>query len=343
MDAPIIFCHFGATKYLRYSLVCARIHNADKRIILLGDDANRGLADLAGIEHRQFSELEYGPRLATFDEVYRLIEGEAHKGVRHGKDWINFVFRRWFYIANLASELQFERFWHFDSDNMLFDALSKHEAKFEHVDCTEQCNGNCINGFVANAGLIDRYLDKILSLFQRQEYLEDQRRLCAEKAEVAFTEMSAYSTFRLEEDFRRTRLNMIIDGTSFDDCICQPHGMEMESLPQRRSIKKVFMHPTGRFFCRECRSQEMIEMQSLNLSWVPRFVFKNVLEHSRRRLVHTGNGSNKLYEPLSPGQVVSESTTLATMRRPLRVIVPDSVKAGMRAFSFKRNVDSGIS
>ena len=85
MTAPILFCHYGNTEYLRYTLRCARLANPDARVILLGDDTNRQVAARSGIEHRAFSDFDHGPELETFDRVYRLITGAQHANVKSGQ------------------------------------------------------------------------------------------------------------------------------------------------------------------------------------------------------------------------------------------------------------------
>ena len=55
MRAPIIFCHYGKSKYLPYVFECVKTSNPDKDIILLGDSSNEELAEKFGLIHYKFS------------------------------------------------------------------------------------------------------------------------------------------------------------------------------------------------------------------------------------------------------------------------------------------------
>ncbi len=280
-EAPIIFCHYGVSPYLQYSLACAKLNCPNKEVILLGDEANRPLAEKLGVLHHAFSEYDCGSLLDEFDAVYKEVRGSENKSPSH---WINFVFRRWFFVANFIEQQDIHRFWHFDSDTMIVDDLASHEHKFDNCDCTEQCGSGCLNGFITNQQAVLGYVRKVNELFQRPDYLEAQReRYDRENPLCAFTEMDAYATYRDENDISSVWLGKPIEGSIFDDCICQEHGMEMEHLKSRHRVKKIFLGTDGRFFCVDDASKELVQINTLNLSWVPLCTFKNVLNHSRKR------------------------------------------------------------
>lgn len=132
MTVPIIFCHYGNSKYLRYTFECVKITNPDKRVILLGDRSNLKLAKRFGVEHHDLEKFAYGDLLKNFLKSYRLIHGETFDKVKNGQDWIKFAFKRWFLVKNFVTENDIKKFWHFDSDTMIVDNLSRHEQKFEN-------------------------------------------------------------------------------------------------------------------------------------------------------------------------------------------------------------------
>ncbi len=305
MKPPILFCHYGTTDYLSYVLSCARSNNQDKEIVLIGDDENRSVAEREGIYHIPFRTLNHGDKIEQFERHYELIDGEDHVSFRGGRDWVKFVFKRWFFVERFVEQNGIDRFWHFDSDNMLLDTLSVHEKKFDGVDCTTQCNGKCMNGFVSNSSIVQRYTEKIIELFGREEYLAEQKREFREEhPEFAFTEMRAFETFVEEENVETKRLNTIVDGESFDDCICQQHGYEMESLDDYRKIKVVTLGEGGRFYC--WKNGKKVEMISLNLSWVPTKVFEVVHQHSTE---------NNLYLSGQTGLTVAQVATPSAYER----------------------------
>ena len=281
---PIVFCHFGDSPYLPYVFACAKLSNPDKCIILLGDESNRRMAESHGIIHYPFAAIPAGVETATFQKVYRRIKGPKNEGLRGSTDWIKFVFERWFHIYDFLRSQDLHAFWHFDSDTMLLDDLSVYEPRLAAYDCTEQCNGSCMNGYITNMDVLGRYLTKINEVFQRTELLT---KLEQEFREVnpthAFTEMGAYVIFKQEEHPRTFHLGAVANGVLFDDCICQVHGMEMERLYPGKHIKKIFLADNGQFYCRSQADQALVHLASINLSWVPIFVFDNVLRHRQKR------------------------------------------------------------
>lgn len=307
MDVPIIFCHYGNSEYLRYTFRCAKLSNPHKEIVLLGDRANKRTAEQCGVRHLFFEDFNNGDEIKLFDSVYRLVQGRLHDHIRGGQDWVKFVFKRWFFVFNFIIRNNFRSFWHFDSDNMILEDLAAHEWKFRGYDCTDQCDGICMNGYISGPEVVKGYLNKINDLFQREGFLYDQQREFDEiHPEYAFTEMRAYALYKDEDNVRSVRLNTIVDGTSFDDCICAAHGMEMEMARFGKAIKKVFLTSDGGFYCVQQGSHDRIKMNSLNLSFVPMHFFDIVMRHALRKM---RGGSRR-----APG--INECKTLASASMP---------------------------
>ena len=127
---------------------------------------------------------------------------------------------------------------------MILAPLSSHEEKFKAYHCTEQCNGMCINGFISSPEIIGDYLHHINNLFQDNKFLAAQQKEFDEiNPSFAFTEMRAYQEFKesMGSNIRTIRLNTIIDGTAFDDCICQDHDMEMEVFKTDDTSHQTFI------------------------------------------------------------------------------------------------------
>jgi len=317
MNAPIIFCHYGASPYLPYVLKCAKLSNPDKRIILLGDERNKELVEECGVEHRFFEDFNNGEKIETFDRVYRLIQGKDHAHFKGGRDWVNFVFKRWFFVFNFVRQEGVESFWHFDSDTMILDRLDHHEAKFKGYDCTEQCQGICMNGYISGLDVVRGYLDKINTIFQREEYLKSQQEEFDKIHPLyAFTEMRAYEIYKTEERLKTIRLSTIIDRATFDDCIIDEDDRVMESLPYGRKVKKVYLCPDGRFYCCEKGTSLLVRMNSLNLSCVPVYIFEGVLSHQQVFVQ-----SKTRIDP-----DLNRMKTLANLGAPLKVMVRTRVK-----------------
>jgi hypothetical protein len=284
MLPPVIFCHYGDTHYLRHTLDAATRSNPGRRIVLLGDAANAHLARSLPVEHVLFSELEHGSELAEFDRVYRAVQGPRHVPTKGGRDWLNFVFRRWYYVLNWLRHSNATAFWHFDSDTMVVRSLDRLDAGFGDVDCTEQCEGSCINGWVSGPDLVERYVRTINGLFTRHEYLAGQQReFDTLHPHWAFTEMRAWAVFRDEQHVRTIRLMHADIAGVFDDALCHDHGFATENLRHGQPIKQVWLGDRGSFWIRRAADGRMQRLNSLNLSWVPDYLFAQVGRHLASR------------------------------------------------------------
>ncbi|AWG21452.1 hypothetical protein FFWV33_07850 [Flavobacterium faecale] len=275
----ILFCHYGYSEYLIYTLKQVKLTNPDCRIILLGDKDNRKIAIKANVEHFFFKDYEKSDELLEFEKIYHHVAG-----VKHNKEfWTKFVFKRWFYIHNFIKENSIDSFWHFDSDNMILANLEFQECKFKEFDCTEQCSGICLNGYVSSFNIVDGYVKKINYLFGDKDYLNKQRIDFVSNPDFAFTEMRAYIAFKEQEGIKSIRLNKIIDNESFDDCICHAQGYDVyDRQLGGRLLKKIYVDNFGNFYCFHIKSSNYIKMNSLNLSWVPTRLFKLVFQESNK-------------------------------------------------------------
>lgn len=279
-DVPLLFCHYGNKRYLRYVLACARLSNPDKPIVLLGDDTNRRTARRAGVRHEPFEAFAGGELLETFHRVYRRVREPADGPMRGGRDWQKFVFQRWFHVQQFVRAEGIGPFWHFDSDNMLLVALREHEARFEGVDGTEQCSGRCLNGYVRGPEVLEAYLRKTNAIFEDEATSQSiAERIAREEPESGYTEMHAFEQWRSDEHPTTVRLNAEHDGATFDDCVCHAEQFVTEVLPGGRRVKAVHLHPDGRFFGVTADEGRVLWFHSLNLSWVPHATFDIVLRH----------------------------------------------------------------
>lgn len=289
---PIIFIHYGDINYLKYSLESAVLFNPDKKVILLGDQFNEHYNAL-GVEHYYFDDYSEGREIGLFNDVYQFIAGTQHKR----EEWTRFVFRRWFIIYNFITARNIHQFWTFDSDTLILTDLSKQEAKFAGYDCTEQCCGICMNGFITNQAVVKGYIDKMNELFQRPSFLSKQKDSMKRSPKYAFTEMRAYVEFRDESKIKRVRLSRIIDGETFLDSICtiREHRLYLEDEDYEvyseplcgYQMKKMFMCSDGNILAWNRSSKQLIRLNSINMSWVPSALLGSFLSHARHKLKRT--------------------------------------------------------
>jgi len=79
------------------------------------------------------------------------------------------------------------------------------------------------------------------------------------------------------EHVRSLHLAQIHDGSMFDDSITYDNGMLMYEKPIKGgNVKQPFMD-NGSIFCRHLASGSFVKMSSLNLSWMPKYVFQLLL------------------------------------------------------------------
>ena len=291
---PIIFCHFGNSPYLEYTLSQVRLSNPDNRVVLLGDLENKEVAEKSRVDHQYFTDLDHGDEIKEFERVYKHVAGK-----NHGKKfWTKFVFKRWFYIHRYLQKNNIEGFWHFDSDNMILTDLNQQEYKFLNYDCTEQCGGICMNGYISSFAVVDGYIKKIIKLFEDKEYLKAQLDDFKENPGFAFTEMRAFETFRFQEKIKTLRLNTIIDGETFDDCICFNDGYETyDYLIAGQKLKKLFVNSNRDIYCFHIETSEFVKMSSINLSWVPLELFKFIYANSLSKKNRLSDPNEQLHVP----------------------------------------------
>ncbi|MEL6608544.1 MAG: hypothetical protein AAFO93_06505 [Pseudomonadota bacterium] len=276
-DTPLIFSHFGNSWYLRHTLALARQTNPNRRLVLLGDKANRNVALKNGWEHAHFADFR-APSHDSFDAHFRMVEGPDHKSYKGKVNWLRYVFERWYHIEGFAAREGIDRFWHFDTDTMILRDLSDFEPELAHVDFTVQCNNTCLNGIVSTAVLREFNLHTI-DIFKDTAFLdEEQRKLDTEHPNWSFNEMMAFKLYKAQTTRPWLHLMAHSDTHVFDDAIRQEHGFDTTPIGCGITIKDVFAR-NGRVF--GTRLGDEVELVTLNMSWMPRGSYKWVRRAAR--------------------------------------------------------------
>lgn len=269
-DVTLIFTHYGYSSYLDYTLACLRKTNPDARLVLLGDEDNADVARRNDWEHRLLFEAP-GDLQARFGRVFRHVQGVKHDPIRNGRDWLRYVFERWFFIEGFVRQESIDRFWHFDSDTMVLQDLGPHGDALDGIDFSVQCNGTCLNG-IMNSVVVAEFCDHICKLFEDAEFLASQQReFDSVHPEYAFTEMRAFDNYKTRTSRPWLHLLEYRSDKVFDDCICQEQGFQMTTLPSGERVKQIF---SGNGKVYGVRGGREVEFISLNLSWVPDYVFR---------------------------------------------------------------------
>src|SRR5215471_5287861 len=139
LSEPIIYTHFGASDYLSRTFECATITNPSARRVLLGDDQNKNVGHAAGWDFIAAADVQSDMR-REFSEVFRWVQGRNHNPTRNGRDWLRYVFERWFIVEAYCTGSHIPCFWHFDSDVMILTQLVSFSRilREDSVVCTRQ-------------------------------------------------------------------------------------------------------------------------------------------------------------------------------------------------------------
>jgi hypothetical protein len=313
MNPPILFIHYGDSYYLSHTLRAARRSNPGTRIVLLGDAANRKYRRF-GIEHRLLEAYSGGHDLATFEQVYRPIQGPRHHyNKARGMDyWTKFVFRRWFLIRKFLEAEDIGAFWTFDSDTLILAPLDVRVARFSHLDCTEQCQGCCMNGYISGPNIVRRYVQTMNKLFLDEKHLAHYEKYFREVAPAAaYTEMTAYMTFRKLEAIHTIRLSSPVDGEVFDDALAFTDGYIISSYQiglRRMKIKRLMLGPDTSVWGSLAPAGTPVRFVTINLSWMPAFVGRILAGYA------SPNPKLQIFSPDTGNEIVMQETATDRLR-----------------------------
>lgn len=275
---PVIFIHYGAASYLPITLAAAQRSNPAKRILFLGDEANQRQIPQS-IEFHPFADFDSGEELTEFESVFKIIEGKKHAYTKTGGThaWLKFVFKRWFLIHNALRKLGIDAFWTFDSDTLLLADLKEREARYSNFDCTEQCLGKCLNGWVGSRALVGEYVRCINTLFVDEAFLESERERVTREPTVAFYEMDAYAEFRKRRGIQSSLLSDPLHGEAFDDALAFSQGCELTAatLPGGRRIKQLWTDGHA-VYVKKKATGEYVRLLSCNMSWMPDYLTRRL-------------------------------------------------------------------
>jgi hypothetical protein len=279
--APIIFTHYGDAEYLARSLAAAKLTNPSKRLILIGDAANRQTALAAGWEHVLLDDYESVLR-TEFLSVFKVIKGKQHISPPGDRNWVQYVLDRWFILTAFVQTEKLVSFWHFDSDVMIATDLDPFEKVLveEGFDYTKQCSGKCLNGYVTTP-VAEDYCRHIIAFFRDEKRLAWWQAFIDEKQPTyALTEMEAFADYlRQTPAFQGCHLQSHFPGWWFDDVLCQGHGCDtVHMCGVGPVIKDVRFNGENFTVTREGQS---LKLAVLNCSWLPPNVFDWILVRTR--------------------------------------------------------------
>lgn len=287
MKLPLIFSHFNYQPYLAYTLAQARLSNPDRRLILLGDAENRAVAQQFGWEHYHYKDWT-DELQKRFDRSYQPLYGRFPRNddqrpvADHGwyLFWLRYVTERWFFLNAFTGLQNIDRFWHFDSDTMILEDLGEFESELGKADFTTQCGGICLNGLISSKAA-NHYCEHICTLYEDDRFVQHQQQaLDASGTDYGFTEMAACQSFKASSNCRSVWLMDLAGGYVFDDCLAQAHDFETTKIASGQMVKRITFE-SGRAYGR--RNDHNIRMVTLNLSWLPLYVYAWVSKLSKSK------------------------------------------------------------
>jgi len=303
--APIVFIHYGDSKYLRFTLESARRFNPGRRVLLLGDAANRRYASL-GIDHRLFDEYRYGDKVEAFEKVFQLIAGREFEARTYGRRWTHFNFLKWFVVENFLERAGVDAFWTFDSDVLLLDELGRFEAALGEFDYTVANDLHQMVGFVRRRRTVEAVTRTILDLFSDEAYLAAQRAVMAANPRWGFTIMRAFDAYFHAARPRVARLfnaPELFGDRIFVDALGAP-GLEpfrQAAVKDREGALPLLLEDgAGGVYVERRADGERLRVSAVNLSWLDYGVMKRIFERTRPRRppVPPSDGVDKPLRPL---------------------------------------------
>ena len=281
----------GFASYLKYTISAACRLNPEKQLLFfLSEQSHKQVPSLTPCSNIQLvsieselAALQNDARFQEFSSVYKPMIGRNHGQV----PWVRFLFDRFFIMRNyLLRHPNITSYWTFDSDFLVMDSLQRHEHKYTDrlVDTTAQCNGKCVNGFVANAAhVLDLYTADMISLFKDAKLLNEIKATHEVHPEYALTEMYAFwRTRRVHPELNVLDLSRPIDGEMFDHAWAQvlgPENVPEYTWSKEGDHKLMRVNTTTRtVYVQWQPTGEWIRAIGINTSWRPGDFVKKLYE-----------------------------------------------------------------
>lgn len=269
---PLIFCHLGQSDYLEHTLRTARIANPSRVMFLIGDSANKPIADASGWLHVGIESLE-SPLSRQFRETYKPVQGRLHHGKRGDLDWLFFVHFRFFALREFMEKSGLERVWHFDSDTMIVADLDLLDESIDSGISTTQCSGICLNGRV-ECEILTQFCQEMLSIYEDTALLGGVDTLLNRAAATfSLNEMACFAMLKDRKSIQTRHLQTGSYHVSLDHLLWTADFL-VDRLPDGRKIKAISVSD-GIFFSFS-HPGNFRRVVALNLSWMPLSLFQAV-------------------------------------------------------------------
>lgn len=292
-EAPIFFFHKCQAKgtghnasYVHFTLKAACLNNPSKTIVFFTDPLcvyhlpapivcqNIVVKDV-NVLFELVGKLD-SHRWEHFQAIFRYVRGVQHTVP---ESWMRFLFSRYFLLELvMRRNPHITSFWTFDSDVLILDDLRRHESKFQDVNTTTQCKGQCLNGYVRTAiGVLSAYTDSIIKDYEDVEYLNGMERGFEKYPTYAFTEMAAFNNMLRRYPLIATiDASTIISNETFDQALGHVTGPGNDNNntwvsnglgPHRMNKKLEYSAVNGSFYFTWAPTLQRVRAIVLNMSW----------------------------------------------------------------------------
>jgi hypothetical protein len=276
---PVIFVHFGNTPYLTYTLSIAKLTNPDREMVLIGDDENKETALNCGWKHAKISQTNNN-LFNIFQKKYKLIATEHHPDRHRTEDLNKFCFERYFHALYFAQENRIEKFWMFDSDDIIVENLNCFECKLfeEDIQFTRMAYNTTPRGLM-NTQSLENFCISINDNFSNEEFISAYQKILYENPEkakfsniqsgnyiAAFSDMNSGDLFFSHQ--KEVHLADSIPGWHFDDCILHANHFNTTTIGSYSKMNVKEVEFNGKNFT-VCRGGQAINFATINGSGLP--------------------------------------------------------------------------
>lgn len=261
----LVYSHYGTTSYLEPILKWNRSLWGDK-VIFIGDAHNKSVVEKCGWRFFDMDKAPVSSKRSQFLDHYQDISGKDHANYKNGRNWLRYVFERWFLIEEVMTAIGDTEFIHFDSDVLITSkaGIFSIAEKLRYTGkVTSQCNDGCMNGYI-NQQVLMQFTSSIINQFKDHRLLHQYLEEFEVNVGYAFTEMRAFDNFQREKSVSQHALTL--DGWILDDCLAQSQDFVTEILLNGREVKKVFFRDGHTSF--QKITGELVPVAALNFSWL---------------------------------------------------------------------------
>ncbi|GAN33372.1 MAG: hypothetical protein DYG83_06010 [Candidatus Brocadia sp. AMX2] len=228
----IIFIHKGNPDFLGYSLRQAKKFNPKTVIHLIGDESNN---TYDFIDHHNI--LEYDRDAINFKRYYKHFSTNPY-------DFELFCFQRWFILKDFLISNTIEKFFHADSDVLVYFNIEEEFKKFKEFDFTLSTGSSGHCSFWNNTASLEHFCQFIMNMYTGKDnenynkMVDHYRIRQSEGLPGGVCDMTAFRLYRLNKHAKIGETTDIINNSTYDDNFNVPTNGQL-LYEMRYGAKKI--------------------------------------------------------------------------------------------------------